>query len=254
MDKELGYEGRVMSFLLKKLFVSFLLPPGVFALGFGLLGLLSRRRLWLSLSLCFYLLGIEPLKDLFVLPLEVGIKVPSVQVLEKADHYVLLGGGVKGYRDPLGVYVLERHTAYRVLTALRLYRLYPKPIVVSGGPLFGLPSEAQAIRAILLEMGVREEHILLEEGSRDTGENALFAFRVSFERRLSRPVLITSAFHMKRALRLFRRYFPEVIPFPSDFLSERKYSPLSFFPLPKNLYDIGLALKEYFGILSLMRE
>lgn len=239
---------------MKKLFVGFLLPPGVFALGFGLWGLLRRRRACLFLSLCFYLFGIEPFKDLVVLPLEVGIKVPPVQVLERADHYVLLGGGVKAYRDPLGAYVLERHTACRVLTAIRLYRLYPKPIVVSGGEVFGLPPEAQAMKALLVELGVREDHILLEEGSRDTEENARLVFMVSFERRLSRPVLITSAFHMKRAMRLFKGYFPEVIPFPSDFLSERKYSPVSFIPSPKNLYDIGLALKEYLGILNLMRE
>lgn len=94
--------------MLKKILVSFLLPPGVFALGFGFWGFLSRRRLWLFLSLCFYLLGIEPFKDLLVLPLEVGIKAPMVQVLDKADHYVLLGGGVKAYRDPLVGYMSSR--------------------------------------------------------------------------------------------------------------------------------------------------
>lgn len=137
---------------------------------------------------------------------------------------------------------------------MRLYRLCPKPIVVSGGSAFGRPSEAEAVKAVLVELGVRKAHILLEEGSKDTEENARFVFRVSFEKKLSRPVLITSAFHMKRALRLFKRYFPEVIPYPSDFLSERSYSSLSFLPSPKNLYDIGLALKEYLGLLSLLRS
>jgi len=238
-------------FLFKKLLVSLLLPPGVFAFLFGLGGLIRRKKLYGFLSLAFYLLGIEPVKDLFVLPLEWGIRRTTLEEVEKGDHYVLLGGGIKGYRDLFGTYVLERHTAQRVLTALRLYRRYAKPIVVCGGRIYGLPVEAETIRDMLVEFGVREGDILLEGHSRDTEENALFAFRMAVEKKLKRPVLITSAFHMKRALKVFKRYFPEVIPFPSDFVSERSYSPLSFIPSPKNLYDIGLAIKEYLGLLAL---
>ncbi len=147
---------------------------------------------------------------------------PPVAVADspRADAIVVLGGGI-GLPLPPRLEPDLNGSADRVWHAARLYRAGKAPLViVSGGNVFP-QSNAQAesvYTADLLEAwGVERKDIVLEGQSRNTYENALHTRTILEDRELRRILLVTSAFHMPRALATFEHAGIEAIASPTDF-------------------------------------
>jgi len=62
-------------------------------------------------------------------------------------------------------------------------------------------------------------------------------------------LLITSAYHMPRAIKTFQKAGLSPIALPTDYQYENFYTILSFLPQAENLKKSNLAFHEYFGIL-----
>ncbi|MBI5903675.1 MAG: YdcF family protein [Deltaproteobacteria bacterium] len=109
----------------------------------------------------------------------------------RADAIVVLTGG-KG-RVETGLLLLKKGRA--------------NMLVLSG---VNIDSDLDAIfqRALAHDAHERDE-ILLEKASRNTYENAVEVRRIMEERGLKAIILVTSWYHMKRALFIFRRMMPE---------------------------------------------
>src|SRR5207248_10072596 len=97
-------------------------------------------------------------------------------------------------------------------------------------------AEASATLGFVLEEGVAENRIVLEERSRSTHENAVFAKELIRPSTAETWILVTSAFHMPRAVASFRAVDWPVIPYPVDF----KVDPNTVWRANFNLTD-GLA-------------
>lgn len=117
---------------------------------------------------------------------------------------------------------------YRVPVAVEAYKAgRASKIMLCGGKLREFPtgrySEAEHMRQAALELGVREEDIILENSSLHTVENLRFALEALQQTlgldRLQRVLLVTTAYHMRRSLAIARNLFPEyiaVIPCPAN--------------------------------------
>lgn len=143
----------------------------------------------------------------------------------------------------------------RLLQGFRLYRAGKAPLIlISGGevPMFGkgMQTESEAARSILVEWGVPEAAILVETRSKNTEENARFSREVLGARGIQRALLVTSASHMPRAVRAFRKAGLEVSPSPTDYLTgwPEPDLPFRFLPGPEALLNSANALKEYVGL------
>ncbi len=144
------------------------------------------------------IIGLTPLPNLLARQLYVTPQwAPS-------DCMILLGGGVLS-GGQLSTASLERTTAAAIF-----YRkgLAPKIIISTGvtgkkAPYF---SEAKAMQETLLELGIPQEAIVLEERSTRTAENAREVAQLMKEMGFKDGLLVTSSIHMKRALLCFRRY------------------------------------------------
>ncbi len=243
-----------IGFLLKKTLTLFLLPPGIFLvlLVAGMFLVKRRFRSFLfSLFLLLYLLSIEPTKDLLLLPLENRYPVPSWSEIQRVDAIVVLGGGVlENAPDMDGQGALSGDSLVRVVTGYRLYTRVKKPIIVAGGNVFGSRPEAEVSRDTLYRLGVKQEFVVVETKSKDTNENALFVSAICKKRNWNRIVLVTSAYHMKRSLMLFGRFFNDIVPCPTDYKTLRRgYGYWSFLPDAGSLADTAVAVKEYLGII-----
>lgn len=96
--------------------------------------------------------------------------------------------------------------ARRTAAATRLYRAGAGALVVPCGGLGRhAPSEAEAMRRLLVADGVPETAILREDRSTTTGENIRFARALLAPRGLDRVIVVTDAYHLPRALLLARR-------------------------------------------------
>jgi uncharacterized SAM-binding protein YcdF (DUF218 family) len=92
--------------------------------------------------------------------------------------------------------------------------------------------------------------IITETFSRTTQENAEYCSKILKERNLKKPILVTTAYHMKRSILNFKKYGVEVIPAPCSFrvINKKEYKIFNYIPGPANPFP---PLKEMLGILYL---
>ena len=215
---------------LLKFGASWILPPGLFIILLVVLTFyLSRINFKLSLivgffTLIFYLMCTSFIADKTMGWLEQKYPPPTQTDLESADIIIMLGGGaIRDSQDVDGEGTLCASPANRLLTAVRLQKMLNLPILLSGGQVYS-DSGAEAIIAlrILQTLEVPTEKILLETKSVNTTQNAIFSAEILREKNFHKPILVTSAFHMRRAVLNFQQQGFEVIPCPSDFLVPRE--------------------------------
>jgi uncharacterized SAM-binding protein YcdF (DUF218 family) len=247
------------SFAAVKLLSLLLYPLGqVFALTLlaALLRLFGRARMALAVLVAglgwLYVCSTSQFADALMGYLEEGYGSRPMAVVQPADAIVLLGGAMRGHTH-LGSLGDLNQQADRLVHAVALYRAGKAPvIVVSGGAPFGDRSEAEQIQDILIIMGVPEAAIVLEPASRNTHENAANTAVLLRERGWQEILLVTSAFHMRRAEALFNAQGGLTVhPAPTDF--QRRISPATVLPdwLPvpgvSNLYRSTHAIHELIG-------
>ena len=240
-------------FLLKKLITPFILPPGAavpFLLAIGIVLVLRKKRktglAFLGTGLIVWLFLTPFLSGLLLSPLEHAHPVPAAP---SGDVIIVLGGGVTGNSSGPGRTVeLSPESACRVVTAVRLTKRLRLPVLYSGGAVLGSPSEASIAGELLPDLGVPEKMILLDGRSRDTGENARYCAEMLKSAGYTRPLLVTSAFHMKRSVMAFEALGVRVTPVPCCHRSRMNGLSWTDF-LPGDTGNLRIALKEWLGIL-----
>lgn len=180
---------------------------------------------------------------------------PLVQVADSpsAEAIVVLGGFTQPPIPPrLTIDVDEGFD--RLLQGMRLWRAGKAPLLVfSGGAIPYLSgsqmTEAASLCSLALEYGVARQSILLEEGSRNTHENAVFTAELLRQRGLRRILLVTSASHMPRSVAVFRKQGLEIIPSPTDVqVVPRPITLLQLLPNLQALAYSSTAIKEWVGM------
>lgn len=173
----------------------------------------------------------------------------SIAQLNPAGAIVLLGGGVdpgtaKRPWPDLG------ESSDRVWMAAKLWHAQRAPLIVASGghdPRSHTQSEAEAMRDLLVALGVPERAIMLESTSRNTRQNATQTAKLLGEHRVRKVLLVTSASHMKRALVHFRETGLEVAPVPTDHASIDFADLRRFIPTAQALALSTRAFKEWVG-------
>jgi uncharacterized SAM-binding protein YcdF (DUF218 family)/glycosyltransferase involved in cell wall biosynthesis len=127
-----------------------------------------------------------------------------VEAPQPADAVVVFAGGV-GESGRAGGGVQER-----ISKAVSLYHEGVAPrLIISSGFVFTL-REAESMKAIAIANGVPAEAILLEEAATDTYENVAFTNRILEQHGMRRIALVSSPYHMRRALLTWRKVAPQV--------------------------------------------
>jgi uncharacterized SAM-binding protein YcdF (DUF218 family) len=127
-----------------------------------------------------------------------------VQTPQAVDAVVVFAGGV-GESGRAGGGVQER-----IAKAVNLYRAGVAPrLIISSGYVFTL-REAEVMKAIAMANGVPADAILLEESATDTYQNVVFTHRILADHNWRRIALVSSPYHMRRALLTWRKAAPEV--------------------------------------------
>jgi uncharacterized SAM-binding protein YcdF (DUF218 family) len=240
-----------------KFIYHFFLPPGIIVVFLVLIGVMLHKRdklfarLIFAAALLLYLSLIPLTGNLLIHTLENRYTPPS-QI--SGDVIVILGGGATlDTPDIDGKGQLSGFAANRLLTGVRLYKRTHLPIVFTGGQVFpDAGNEAEIAKRQLISLGVPEDKIFIDDKSINTVENGKFTKVILMENHWHKPVLVTSAFHMARSVRIFKQNNIHVVPYPTDYQVSRKTSIYlnQFTPSSGDLTLI--AAKEYLGILSLM--
>lgn len=136
--------------------------------------------------------------------LESRYPAQSLDAIQPADVLLVLGGGIHGSAPPWRLTPDLNDAADRVIYAAQLYHAGKAPrIIVSGGTLSwkGVQqSEANAMKALLMQLSVPESAIIEEAHSQSTYENMMHSLPLLTNLAAHRVMLVTSAAHMPRAM------------------------------------------------------
>ena len=254
-------------FLFKKVVGSLLLPLplclGLLFIGLGLLWFTRRQRSGKILASAgaglLLILSYSAIPDMALRPLE--LKYPPAADLNAGSgvakdalslgagsYIVVLGGGISSDPTLPITSQIGSESLSRLLEGVRLYRAEPgRKLILSGGRVFRPIPESQVMSRVALIMGVNPRDILQESVSRDTEEQAHFLKPLVGRQRF---FLVTSAFHMPRAMALFRRRGLDPVAAPVGLPGQRtgQWSPGGLFPSTASLGLTDIALHEYLGL------
>tara|TARA_R110002110_G_C13470513_1_gene720866 strand:- start:106023 stop:106733 length:711 start_codon:yes stop_codon:yes gene_type:complete len=175
----------------------------------------------------------------------------SMAQTPRADGILLLGGAMRGDVQPLAELADLNQQADRLVHAVALYRAGKAPfIMLTGGSASDARTEAEMMRDILHVMGIPPEALVLETASLDTHDNAVLSAALIRERNWQRVLLVTSSWHMPRAVALFKAQGIDVIPAPTDHQRLQGSSVLpDWLPSVSSLSRTTYALHELLGYL-----
>lgn len=244
-------------FIIKVIYKILFLPPANIILLMLLLSFFLKKKninqwkMLMVLTLMLYFVSIPLIGSTFIKTLEKRY-TPPVEM--EGDIILMLGGGATLNTPNLdGQGHLSSHASSRLLTTAQLENKLNIPVLITGGQVYKQTgNEGEIAKRILIQLGISEERILIENRSFNTSENAKFSKTILDANGLSKPILVTSAFHMHRSVLQFEKYGMEVIPYPTDYQTNTKriitYN--DFIPTTYGLNNFRTALKEYIGILA----
>ena len=246
----------MIGFLLSKLLPLLVLPLGL-ALLLLLLGLIRRRRgPVLSAVVVLWLFSTGLVAQMLWRLVEWPWQRQAADHAPQADAIVVLSGGRHAAPGPARA--SEWHDPDRFLAGIDLFRAGRAPwLLFTGGQSpfqAGLTPEGELYRREALGLGVPADAIASTPPVRNTAEEAV-AIRALLPHAPSRVLLVTSAFHMRRAQRLFERQGMTVLPFPVDFQARAAWGgaialdPLMWLPTSRGLDQSSRSLRELLGRL-----
>ena len=181
-------------------------------------------------------------------------RFPIVQVLpDKVDGIIVLGGVVNEDLTEVRGGVVGGEAIERLTFFATISKQFPNSKLVftgGSGKVFDQDTkEGDLVVPLLKDLGIAIERVVIEKQSRNTFENALFSKRKVQPSDEETWILITSAFHMPRAVGTFRKVDWDVLPFPVDHhvKSEFDFSPT--FNLIGGIGPLSLAIHEWLGLL-----
>lgn len=206
-----------------------------------------------GLSLCvLFLSAWTTLGALLLGPLEDRFQKPA-QLPERVHGIVVLGGGLEGTVNMVrGGHELNA-SGDRFVEAAILARQFPEAkVLISGGQgAVFLDGEGDADTAprLMEGLGVDLDRLILENHSRDTYENGVFSRKRVQPEKGETWLLVTSAFHMPRAIGVFRKVGFPVTPWPVDFKTAgNEKAGLSQDNAVDSLRNVTIGLREWIGL------
>jgi uncharacterized SAM-binding protein YcdF (DUF218 family) len=167
----------------------------------------------------------------------------------------VLGGAISPDVSAARNEVALNEAAERLTVVAELARRYPHArIVFSGGSgalIFGEGAEAELAMRVFESFGIARGRVTLEDRSRNTLENAILSKDLARPQPGERWLLVTSAYHMPRAIGIFRKAGFAVEPYPVDWRTSGSEDALHpFATVGDGLRRADTAVREWVGLLA----
>lgn len=245
-------------FIASKLIWGVIRPETVLLLSFATSWLLVRKgrtrpaqAVSLIALLSCGLIAIFPVGDVVLSPLETTY--PTEPEVRKVAGIVVLGGGESDIQSNAWSQPNTGDAGDRFITALALAHKYPEAIVLftgGSGRLKGGVSGAEIAQDIFLGTGLDNNRLIFDAASRNTAENATMSLELVPDNLDGDWLLVTSAFHMRRAVASFcAAGWKNIVPWPTDYRTGGFVDRIGWnFAL--NLDDLNIGVREWIGLAA----
>lgn len=172
---------------------------------------------------------------------------PQFDQAQAVDVVVVLGcDHVNDLRVPL-TSQLRACSLFRLTEGLRILRAHPNALLITSGGSAETFSNAETMRDLAIELGVPAQRIRMQTTSRDTEEEAQLLKPMLADKRFA---LVTSGYHMRRAMRIFHHAGMQPVAAPTEHLVKDSGAPRSWlgkFPSASHLARMELYIHETLG-------
>lgn len=233
--------------------IPMLLSPLILCLTIILIGAVTQKRLPIISAILILVSLSMPISAIFLFKLiEYDSMKRSSIVAQSASAVVVLSGMLHEVNTDKGI-EYEWSDPDRFFAGVQLLKDHQAPILIfTGGKLpweKGLISEGAYLKQTAVNFGINENTILVTENVENTYQEAHAIYNLLS---IGKPriILVTSAFHMRRAKYIFEKEGFDVIPYTVDFQSmPSKLKPMDFLPQAWALETSSLAIREAIGYL-----
>lgn len=198
------------------------------------------------------LIATLPLGQWIMSPLEERFPFPTL-LPSQIDGIIVLGGSIDSRLSAMRRQTQLNDTAERLIMAVSLARRFPEAKVVFTGGSGSLTrqdlKEAHFAKRLFAHLGFAPDRVIYEDQSRNTYENASLSQMLVNPKQGQVWLLVTSAFHMPRAVGCFRRVGWYVIPYPVDYRTKGEAANWSFaFNLTGGMHSLAYGMHEWLGL------
>ena len=231
-----------------------LLASPLFAVFFLVLGGIifrSRKTSLVGLVLLF-VCSLPILSDRLIAYLEKDYQLEQASNFHTADAIVVLSSMVRTIQAKNGLFYEWGEASDRIFAGIDLLKEQKAPVLIlTRGKLpwsVGKP-EGEYLSEVAIKNGVAKERISLTENVENTDQEAQSVKKL-LKNKQSKIILVTSAFHMPRAQKVFEAAGVSIIPFPVDFRNDAdRLSVLDFIPNAEALRRTSFFIREMIGRL-----
>ena len=216
-------------------------------------GIVFRSRIASVLAVSILIICSLPIfSNKLITYLENGYTLSDAASAKTADAIVVLSGMVRTINGKKGLSYEWQEASDRIFAGIELIKKNKAPIMIlTGGKLpwsVGKP-EGEYLRDVAIKYGVPNKNILLTENVENTDQEAKAVGKL-LNKTSPKIILVTSAFHMPRAQKVFEAVGINIEPFAVDFLSGAdKYTIMNFIPSAGALNQTSFFIRELIGRL-----
>jgi len=226
--------------------------PLMLVIGLIILGIIFNLRKFNLIGVIILILSSLPIvSNKFIAYLEKDYQPIEISEIESADAIVVLSGMIKTIGDKENLKYEFSDSIDRFFTGLDLFNNNKSPILIlTRGKIpwsFGI-AEGEYLKKLAIKYGIPEEKIILTEEVQNTDQEAKAIKKILNDN--AKIILVTSAFHMPRAEKVFKAAEIKVVPFPVDFYnSKSKTTIMDFIPSADSLSASSHFVREMIGRL-----
>jgi uncharacterized SAM-binding protein YcdF (DUF218 family) len=215
-------------------------------------GIISKKRVLFFIASAIFLITSNPMiSDQLLQDLEKDQIKKSIDDVKQADAIVVLSGMLTSISSNQGI-VHEWSDPDRFFGGLELIEANKSErIIFTGGKLpwqKNNGTEGEVLASYAKKFGINSQNIQITKEVQNTEDEAKAVRELLAKEKLTRIILVTSAFHMPRAQSLFEKQGLEVQTYPVDFKIEaNNRTILDFLPSARAMKDVEFSIRELLG-------
>ena len=216
-----------------------------------IIGIIFRsNRITLSSAVILIIFSLPIISNKLIGYLERDYVIQDISTIDKADAIVVLSGMVKTIKVNDELNYEFNDSVDRILSGIDLFKNNKASLLIlTKGQLpwsLGIP-EGEYLKNFAINFGVPEQNILLTNNVQNTDQEAKSIKKLLNSNEAS-IILVTSAFHMPRAKKVFQAYNIKVTPFAVDFKnSYKKIGFMDFLPSATSFNKSSFVIRELIG-------